>query len=49
MFLTDFGEGGGREVERNINVRNIIQLPPVPASKRDRTQNLDLCPDQATL
>ena len=35
-----------RERERNTDVRNINQLPPVHAPTGNQTCNLGLCPDQ---
>ena len=38
-------EGRRRERDRHIDVRNIIQLPPIQIPIRARTHNLGMCPD----
>ena len=35
-----------RKRERNINVRNMGQLPPTHDPTRDKAHNLGMCPDQ---
>ena len=40
------GVKGGRKRERNIDARNMNQLPLVHALTGDRTCSLDMCPDR---
>ena len=44
-MILERAEGRERERERNIDVRNIDQLPLLYALTGDQTRNLDKCPD----